>query len=80
MTASIYGNPALQRVLCIPELLDLVFGFLDHASNARNARVCKTWSSRALDVLWRGVDDLHHLFSLLAPLRVVGCSGYVGAS
>jgi len=71
---------AMQRVMCIPELLDLVFNMLDRSSNAKMARVCKEWSSVALDVLWREVDDLHHLFSLLAPLRQVGGIGYVRES
>ncbi len=67
----------MQRVMGIPELLDLIFNMLDRSSNAKMARVCKKWSSVALDVLWREVDDLHQLFSLLAPLRKVGSIGYV---
>jgi hypothetical protein len=67
----------MQRVMCMPELLDLVFNMLDRSSNAKMARVCKKWSSVALDMLWREVDDLHQLFSLLAPLRKTGGIGYV---
>ena len=58
----------MERVLRIPELLDIIFGMMDSASNATNARVCTLWSSRAFDVLWREVD-LHRLFSFLAPLK-----------
>lgn len=61
----------MYRVLCIPELLDMIFRFLDDASNASNARVCRQWSEIALDTLWRDVDDLYRLFGLLAPLRKV---------
>jgi len=57
-----------HRVLCIPELLDMVFQYLDPCSNAMNARVCKIWSEIALDSLWKEVDDLKRLFNLLAPL------------
>jgi F-box-like len=59
----------MHRVLGIPELLDMVFRFLDDASNASNARVCRQWSEIALDMLWRDVNDLYRLFGLLAPLR-----------
>ncbi|KAF9524767.1 hypothetical protein CPB83DRAFT_773231 [Crepidotus variabilis] len=62
----------MQKVLLIPELLDLIFGLVDTPSNAVNARVCKAWSSIALDALWREVDDLPRLFSLLAPLQRIG--------
>ena len=61
-----------HRVLRIPELLDMIFGYLDPNSNAVNARVCRRWSDIALDTLWKEVDDLYRLFGLLAPLRVVG--------
>lgn len=60
---------AMHLVLGIPELLDLVFRFLDDASNAFNARVCLQWSEIALDTLWKDVNDFHRLFGLLAPLR-----------
>jgi hypothetical protein len=59
----------MHRILGIPELLDMVFRFLDEASNASNARICRQWSEIALDTLWRDVNDLHRLFGLLAPLR-----------
>ncbi len=66
MTPSLFGS-VTQRVLVIPELLELVFSFLNAQDNARNARVCKAWTQVALDMLWRGVDDLPRLLSLLAP-------------
>ena len=59
----------MHRVFGIPELLDMVFRFLDDASNASNVRVCRQWSEIALDTLWRDVNDLHRLFGLLAPLQ-----------
>lgn len=64
------GDTTIHRVLQIPELLDMVFSFLDRPSNAINARICKKWSEIALDVLWRDVDDLGRLFGLLVPFRI----------
>ncbi|KAF8637721.1 hypothetical protein AX17_002624 [Amanita inopinata Kibby_2008] len=69
----------MQRVLCIPELLDMIFSYLDLSSNATNARVCKRWSDVALDTLWREVEDIYRLCSLLAPLHVTDNSDYVSA-
>ncbi|KAF8207595.1 hypothetical protein K438DRAFT_2078157 [Mycena galopus ATCC 62051] len=63
------ANAAQTRVLDVPELLDMIFGFLDHASNVSNASVCKRWSEIALDTLWRDLDDLYRLFGILKPLR-----------
>ena len=57
------------RVLFFPEILDIIFSFLDPRSNANNARVCRQWSEVALDTLWYEVYGLHKLFALLAPLR-----------
>ncbi|KNZ81377.1 hypothetical protein J132_00962 [Termitomyces sp. J132] len=67
-----YGSSTVSRVLAIPELLFMIFQFLDDASNASNVRVSKRWSEIALDVLWKEVLNLHHLFSLLAPLEQSG--------
>ncbi|KAJ6630977.1 hypothetical protein B0H10DRAFT_700522 [Mycena sp. CBHHK59/15] len=62
----------VRRVLEIPELLDMIFGFLDNSSNASNASVCKRWSEIALDTLWREVYDLYRLLSILSELRRSG--------
>ncbi|KAJ7707801.1 hypothetical protein B0H17DRAFT_1192234 [Mycena rosella] len=62
------------RVLEIPELLHMIFGFLGDPSNAANACVCKRWNSIALDTLWSEVEDLHRLFGLLGPLKQLGDS------
>lgn len=52
----------------IPELLTIMFSFLDNRSLARAARVCSQWSDVALDTLWHTATDLRPLLSLLAPL------------
>ncbi|KAI0338822.1 hypothetical protein BDW22DRAFT_1337381 [Trametopsis cervina] len=59
----------LTRVLEIPEILELIFSFLDEDSNARTATVCKKWSEISLNILWREVTEPIHLFTLLAPLE-----------
>ncbi|KAK2467602.1 hypothetical protein APHAL10511_000457 [Amanita phalloides] len=66
----------MQRVLLIPELLDMIFSYLDLANNAANARVCRRWSDVALDLLWREVEDMYRLFSLLVPLQLTDTSEY----
>lgn len=73
-------NTTLQRVLLIPELLDMVFSYLDASDNAVNARVCRRWCNIALDILWRDVEDMRRLFSLLAPLHLGNTSEYVNFS
>ncbi|KAJ7274534.1 hypothetical protein B0H12DRAFT_403347 [Mycena haematopus] len=67
-------NRPQNRVLAIPELLEMIFGFLDQASNASNASVSKRWSEIALDMLWRDLADLHRLFKILRPLKKTGDS------
>jgi hypothetical protein len=66
-----------HRVLAIPELLDMMFGFMDRASHASNARVCKQWSEVSLTYLWSDVENFHRLFNLLVPLRLTVCGDYV---
>ncbi|KAF8835219.1 hypothetical protein BDN67DRAFT_959375 [Paxillus ammoniavirescens] len=68
MRAHAEPYPAAQRVF-IPELIDIIFNFLDRKTNVTNALVCKQWSQIALDVVWNEVDDLIQLFSLLKPIR-----------
>ncbi|KAJ7158899.1 hypothetical protein C8R46DRAFT_1178256 [Mycena filopes] len=70
--APIMLSPPSSRVLVIPELLDMIFSYLDDRSNAANASVSKQWSEVALDTLWRDLDSLHRLFSILTPLKQVG--------
>jgi hypothetical protein len=70
-------NSTTHRVLCIPELLDMIFGFLDPPSNVENAQVCRTWLNVALDVLWKEVESPRRLFGLLAPLKETFKGQYV---
>ncbi|OBZ73090.1 hypothetical protein A0H81_06679 [Grifola frondosa] len=71
MAPSFGYESTMHRVLEIPEILELVFGFMQEKDNANNACVCKRWSDVALDALWRKVDDLPRLFGLLAPIVAV---------
>ena len=65
-----------QRVLEIPEILELIFSFLDAETNAVNALVCRKWSELALNNVWRDVSEIRRLFSLLAPMRNAPLSRY----
>lgn len=71
---SLYGLTPSQRVLEIPEIVELIFSFLDAASNANNAVVCKRWSELALNIVWRDVTDVRRLFNVLAPMRIAPLS------
>jgi hypothetical protein len=56
------------RPIDVPELLALVFSFLDDRSLARAAQTCRPWSVVALDALWHTLTDLRPLLTLLAPM------------
>jgi hypothetical protein len=60
---------SMERVLCVPEILRMIFNLLDQASNAVNAQVCQQWCNLALDILWKNVDNPYFLFRILAPLE-----------
>jgi hypothetical protein len=55
----------VHEVLSVPELLSIVFSFLEKGDVFDCATVCKLWSSIALDELWREMNDAPNLFSLL---------------
>ena len=63
-----YASTA-NRVLAIPELLQIIFSFGTRASNVSNALVCRGWREPALDHVWREVDDMYYLLQLLAPFH-----------
>lgn len=78
-----FATTNMDRVLRIPELLDMIFGFLDMRSSNENLgciTVCKQWSDIALDSLWRDVNSLRRLFHVLSPLqRRIGKSDWVSS-
>jgi hypothetical protein len=61
----------MNRVLAIPELLDLICHSLSDSNSSllSAALVSKRWSGPALDELWREVLDIRVLFTLLAPVQ-----------
>ncbi|KAG0698783.1 hypothetical protein DFH29DRAFT_939829 [Suillus ampliporus] len=61
-----------HRVLFIPELLDIILSFMDGDDHIINACVCKQWSEIALDFIWREVDNLPRLLTLLRPYKTKG--------
>ncbi|KAF4598170.1 hypothetical protein EYR38_006566 [Pleurotus pulmonarius] len=74
---SLYTTSSVQRALAIPELLSSICQLLGPKDILSNACVCKKWSNVALDVLWKEVDDIHNLLSLLAPLEHKAGQGYI---
>lgn len=66
-------SEVMHDVLTIPEILASVFGLLDKACNARNARVCKTWKEPALDIVWS--EGRPKVFRSLAPTEVTKTGG-----
>jgi hypothetical protein len=56
------------RLFSTPELIYKIFSHLSNSSNSASAQVCKAWSEIALDILWKDVVDLRHLFSQLPSL------------
>ncbi|KAF7312219.1 hypothetical protein MIND_00234900 [Mycena indigotica] len=69
--APLFSSSSITRVLAIPELLDLIFRYLDDKSNTSNALVCTQWSEVALNILWSNLSDLARLFRILRPLEKV---------
>ncbi|KAF7416383.1 hypothetical protein PC9H_002648 [Pleurotus ostreatus] len=55
-------------VLAIDELLRHIFQYCDRRDNLNNALVSKKWSEEALSALWKHLDAMYPLLSLLAPL------------
>ncbi|KIY49800.1 hypothetical protein FISHEDRAFT_40642 [Fistulina hepatica ATCC 64428] len=53
----------------MPELLAMIFSYLERPTLVAAACACRQWSQLSLDTLWHDVDDLVGLFGLLAPLR-----------
>jgi hypothetical protein len=71
----------VERVLCVPELLRMIFNLLDDSSLAVIAQVCQKWCNFALDILWEYVVNPYFLFRILAPLeKVVALGHYVGSA
>ncbi|KAG1744906.1 uncharacterized protein EDB91DRAFT_1121572 [Suillus paluster] len=65
-----------HRVLFIPELLDTILSFMDGDDHVINACVCRQWSEITLDCIWREVDDLPRLLTLLRPYKAKGTYHY----
>lgn len=73
-------HSAIQRALNLPELLSIIFTFLQVDGGRTGlkacARVSQQWSEVALDQIWSQVTDfseqnLHQLFRILAPMKKV---------
>ncbi|KIO23774.1 hypothetical protein M407DRAFT_26773 [Tulasnella calospora MUT 4182] len=61
--------PPVPRALRIPEVLLEIFVASTDSTRAAAARVCRSWSSLALDVLWRDMESPIPLLQVLSPLQ-----------
>ncbi|KAG8978744.1 hypothetical protein FRB93_010892 [Tulasnella sp. JGI-2019a] len=64
------GEKNLQSgALKIPEILEEVMQLSERPDRAASARVCRSWTPVAIDVLWRDLDSIFPLLELIAPLE-----------
>jgi len=61
-----------HTALLIPELLRNIFSFADRNDNVSHACVCKQWSDIALDFVWKEVENILQLLTLLRPCQSNG--------
>ncbi|KAG9031054.1 hypothetical protein FRB95_003219 [Tulasnella sp. JGI-2019a] len=70
-----HGNGSVKNLhlgsvaLKIPEILKEVLLLSERPERATSARVCRAWSSIAIDVLWHHLDSIFPLLELIAPLE-----------
>jgi hypothetical protein len=68
----------VPEVLGVPELLNTIVSCLEDGDVFKCALVCKSWSSVALDVLWRTVNSVPNLMSIFGGMsRNLGEDGLV---
>ncbi|KAG8948071.1 hypothetical protein FRC04_010113, partial [Tulasnella sp. 424] len=58
----------VHKALRVPELLAAVFSWLSHANLTSVARVCRFWSTLALDIIWEKIPELRYLVGTYSPL------------
>lgn len=63
--------PPEERVLNVPELLNIILSFLEKAHVLECALVSKSWSVVALDVLWRVMDRASDLLGMLGEMGAI---------
>ncbi|KAG8924040.1 hypothetical protein FRC00_005570 [Tulasnella sp. 408] len=66
---SAFVPPPVPRALRIPEVLLDIFSVSTDSTRAAAARVCRSWSTLALDVLWRDMQSPIPLLQILSPLQ-----------
>src|SRR5260370_33613444 len=75
------SNPVIQKALHLPDILTLLFSFCSKATLASLARVCSSWSIKALWHLWRELKDPLPLVRLLGSVeKDRSCSAYIYVS
>lgn len=58
----------MHRLLLIPEILALVFSYLDPKSLSHIARVSRLWNAASLDYLWQNLDQITGLLRVFGPV------------
>lgn len=61
-----------QRALFIVEILMRILRNLVKLELAAAARVCRTWTDVALDMLWEELESVHPIMALLGPITKTG--------
>ena len=58
----------MHEVLAVPEVLAIIFSFLDRNSYPKVASTCSVWREPALRLLWSQHAKLKHLLPLVGPV------------
>ncbi|KAG9010552.1 hypothetical protein FRB93_003820 [Tulasnella sp. JGI-2019a] len=61
----------MRAALDIPEILSQVLDFAGDSDKVASALVCRTWSSVALDAVWRDLKNLVQLLYLIGDVKAV---------
>ena len=72
---------AKERVLRVPELLSIIFSFLENNELVPCLRVCKAWFDPACDEVWELLSERHSVkgpFTLLTGPQDRDTHGNVG--
>ncbi|KAG8966858.1 hypothetical protein FRC03_011179, partial [Tulasnella sp. 419] len=60
---------AMKSALDFPEILSAIFEFCPSSDLPAVGRTCRTWSEQALRILWKNLDSIVPLITILSPLE-----------
>lgn len=64
-----HANSGTRRALEIPEVLESILACAENSTLASCATVSRSWTSIALDKLWRDLKCIVPLLEILSPLE-----------